>query len=45
MSDDEKASMICDVIEAFFNEVDPDNWESDDLAWAIVRAMNQAENS
>ncbi|MFJ7260341.1 hypothetical protein ACIQV2_09250 [Streptomyces globosus] len=45
MTDDEKAEVICDAIDAFFADVDSDDWESDDLAWVIVRAMNQAENS
>ncbi|GAA1574577.1 hypothetical protein GCM10009731_30640 [Streptomyces globosus] len=45
VTDDEKAEVICDAIDAFFADVDSDDWESDELAWVIVRAMNQAENS
>lgn len=29
-------------IDRFFEEVDPDHFESEDLAWTLVRAMKRA---
>ncbi|MGW2599530.1 hypothetical protein [Streptomyces klenkii] len=41
MTDDDQAEVIAATIDAFFEEVDVEAFESDDLAWAIVRALKK----
>ncbi|MDA5284744.1 hypothetical protein [Streptomyces sp. Isolate_45] len=43
MTDDETADVLRDGIDAFLMEVDPEELDSDDLAWALVRALNRAK--
>lgn len=41
--DDEKTvAVLVKTIDQFFEEVDPDDFESEDLAWTLVRAMKRA---
>ncbi|MEU3778908.1 hypothetical protein AB0F11_38040 [Streptomyces sp. NPDC032472] len=42
MTDDEKASVIMEAIEAYLAEVNPEDLDSDDLSWTIVRALSRA---
>ncbi|MFD6892886.1 hypothetical protein [Streptomyces sp. NPDC059957] len=45
MTDDEKADVFRETIDAYLAEVDTDDadLESDDLAWTLVRALRRAE--
>ncbi|MFF6888584.1 hypothetical protein ACFY9F_36015 [Streptomyces sp. NPDC012421] len=40
--DEETAAILSEAIDRFFEEVDPDSFESDDLAWTLVRALKNA---
>ncbi|MFD8955292.1 hypothetical protein ACFV0B_41300 [Streptomyces xanthophaeus] len=45
MTDDEKADVFRETIEAYLTEVDAEGaeLESDDLAWSLVTALHRAE--
>ncbi|WP_159040709.1 MULTISPECIES: hypothetical protein [unclassified Streptomyces] len=43
MTDDEKADVLRDAIDAYLGEVHPDDLDSDDLSWVLVTALDQAE--
>ncbi len=45
MTDDEQAEVVSATIDQFFEEVDIDDFDSDDLAWAIIRALKQAQST
>ncbi|MFD9301073.1 hypothetical protein ACFWB1_39290 [Streptomyces goshikiensis] len=40
--DDQTVAVLTETIDQFFAEVDPDEWESEDLALALVRALKHA---
>ncbi|NUR01310.1 MAG: hypothetical protein HOY79_33740 [Streptomyces sp.] len=42
--DKERAiEVLCDTIDAFFEEVDPDNFETEDLAHTLLRELERAK--
>ncbi|MGW6617844.1 hypothetical protein ACWGA0_30875 [Streptomyces erythrochromogenes] len=43
MTDDERADALRDGIDAYLGEVDPEDLDSDDLAWTLVNALRRAE--
>ncbi|MET9694835.1 hypothetical protein ABZY81_41705 [Streptomyces sp. NPDC006514] len=43
MTDDEKADVLREAIEAYLGEVDAEDLDSDDLAWTLVHALRRAE--
>ncbi|MET9607082.1 hypothetical protein ABZZ17_18690 [Streptomyces sp. NPDC006512] len=45
MTDDEIADVLRDGIDAFLTEVDPEDLDADDLAWALVRRLRRAETA
>ncbi|CAL9671646.1 hypothetical protein [Streptomyces sp. enrichment culture] len=45
MDDEKTVDVLVETIDRFFEEVDPDDFESEDLAWALVRAMKLAASS
>ncbi|MEU4924607.1 hypothetical protein AB0G29_35300 [Streptomyces parvus] len=42
MDDEKTVAVLVKTIDQFFEEVDPDDFESEDLAWTLVRAMKRA---
>ncbi|MFD7079084.1 MULTISPECIES: hypothetical protein [unclassified Streptomyces] len=42
MNDDETADALREAIDAYLTEVDPEDLDSDDLAWALVNALRNA---
>lgn len=45
MDDEKTVAVLVETIDRFFEEVDPDDFESEDLAWTLVRAMKRAASS
>ncbi|MFD9007752.1 hypothetical protein [Streptomyces sp. NBC_01232] len=43
MTDDEKAEVLREAIEAYLGEVDAEDLDSDDLSWTLVNALRSAE--
>ncbi|MFF9345320.1 hypothetical protein ACF1CG_36875 [Streptomyces sp. NPDC014773] len=41
--DEQTAAILAEAIDRFFEEVDADDFESEDLAWALIRAMKRAQ--
>ncbi|MEU3756396.1 hypothetical protein AB0H17_27155 [Streptomyces olivoreticuli] len=42
MTDDDQVDVIAAAIDTYFEEVDVETFETDDLAWTIMRALKQA---
>ncbi|MFB9594040.1 hypothetical protein [Streptomyces racemochromogenes] len=42
MTDDETADVLRETIDAYLTEVDPEDLDSDDLAWTLVSALRRA---
>jgi hypothetical protein len=42
VTDDELAEVISSAADNYFAEVDPEDADTDDLAWTIVHAMKRA---
>ncbi|MFD8242392.1 hypothetical protein ACFV3P_24915 [Streptomyces albidoflavus] len=40
--DEQTVAVLVETIDQFFDEVDPDSFESEDLALALVRALKRA---
>ncbi|MFD7785485.1 hypothetical protein ACFV4Q_20690 [Streptomyces nojiriensis] len=43
MTEDEKADVLREAIEAYLGEVDAEDLDADDLAWMPVRALRRVE--
>ncbi|MET9804908.1 hypothetical protein [Streptomyces sp. NPDC006368] len=41
--DEKTVDVLVEAIDRFFREVDPDEFESEDLAWSLLRALKRAE--
>lgn len=42
MTDDETADVLRKAIDAYLEEVDPEDLDSDDLSWVLVNALSAA---
>ncbi|MEV7835362.1 hypothetical protein AB0P12_32780 [Streptomyces subrutilus] len=42
MTDDDKAGVISGIIDSYLSEVDEDQLDSDDLAWALLHGLSKA---
>ncbi|MFI8345250.1 hypothetical protein ACIF8W_35055 [Streptomyces sp. NPDC085639] len=43
MTDEEKADVLREAIEAYLGEVDAEDLDADDLSWVLVRALHHVE--
>jgi hypothetical protein len=39
---EQMAEVISEALDAYFSEVDPEDADTDDMAWTVVRALERA---